>query len=119
MAISRSRRLSIIRLSVTPTALQPKPIAIVSDCFPQARQEAKQRSVFIAMRGKIPASSMSVNSGKKIAIGGSMTEITHAVPRSPPSISAPDRIGGMCSTSAAYARLSHSFINRCDSHSDG
>src|SRR5690554_6093765 len=36
IAISLSRAESIIRQEVTPTALQPKPIHIVRDCFPWA-----------------------------------------------------------------------------------
>ncbi|CCY17455.1 resolvase domain protein [Eubacterium sp. CAG:786] len=36
IAMSRSRLLSIMRQPTIPAALQPKPIAIVSACFPQA-----------------------------------------------------------------------------------
>ncbi len=34
MAISRSRGESITRVAITPAALQPNPMAIVSDCLP-------------------------------------------------------------------------------------
>ena len=37
IAIRRSRGLSIIRAPLTPTALQPNPIHIVSACFPQVQ----------------------------------------------------------------------------------
>ena len=38
MAISLSRGESMMRQPVTPVALQPKPIIMVSACLPQARQ---------------------------------------------------------------------------------
>ena len=38
IASSRSRRESMMRQPVTPAALQPKPIAIVRHCLPQAPQ---------------------------------------------------------------------------------
>ena len=70
IAISRSRGESIIRHPVTPQALQPNPIAIVIDCFPQALQQRKQRSRLNAILGRYPASSRIVKSGKNIAIAG-------------------------------------------------
>ena len=36
IAISRSRGLSMIRVAITPAALHPKPIIMLSDCFPWA-----------------------------------------------------------------------------------
>ncbi|CDC73490.1 resolvase domain protein [Candidatus Colimorpha enterica] len=51
-ASSRSRFESIIRQPVTPTALQPKPMHIVSACFPQAEQPAKPRSRLYAILGR-------------------------------------------------------------------
>ena len=36
MAIRRSRGESMIRHPTTPAALQPNPISVVKDCFPQA-----------------------------------------------------------------------------------
>ena len=57
---------SIILQPVTPQALQPTPMHIVSACFPHEPQAAKHRSVLKAMRGRNPASSSSENSGKNI-----------------------------------------------------
>jgi hypothetical protein len=81
IAISRSRGLSIIRVAVIPAALQPKPIIIVSACFPCAPALRNRLSRLKATRGKYPKSSRKVNSGKKMAIGGSMTLTTQAVER--------------------------------------
>ena len=61
---------------ITPTALQPRPMHMVSACFPQPPQQRIQWSIIKAIRGRYPISSNSVNRGKKIAIGGSITEIT-------------------------------------------
>ncbi len=41
MAIMRSRGLSMMRQPTTPAALQPRPMHIVSACFPQAWQRLK------------------------------------------------------------------------------
>src|SRR5690554_796153 len=78
MAISLSRAESIIRQAVTPTALQPKPIHMVRDCFPWAPAFLKNLSRLKATLGKKPRSSKKVKSGKKMAIGGNMTETTQA-----------------------------------------
>jgi hypothetical protein len=53
-----------------------------------------------ATRGRYPKSSSSVNSGKKIAIGGNMTATTQAVARYVPSINNPSSHQGMCSHAA-------------------
>ena len=87
MAISRSLGESIIRQPVIPAALQPSPIAIVRACFPQAFALLKYLSRLNAARGRYPTSSRSVNNGKKIAIGGSMTDVTQLSTRYTPSIS--------------------------------
>ena len=87
MAMMRSLGESMILHPVTPTALQPKPIHIVRACFPQAQHFLKQRSRLKATRGRYPKSSRSVKSGKKIAIGGSITETTQARTRYIPKIS--------------------------------
>ena len=78
IAISRSRGDSIIRHPITPHALHPKPMHIVKDCFPWEQAFLKNLSILNAIRGKYPKSSNRVNSGKKMAIGGSMTDTTHA-----------------------------------------
>ena len=78
MAMSRSLGESMIRQPVTPTALQPKPMAMVRHCLPQARHFWKARSMLKAARGRYPRSSSRVNRGKKMAMGGSMTETTQA-----------------------------------------
>ena len=55
-----------------------KPIAMVSACFPHAPECLKYLSSVKAILGRYPTSSKMVNSGKNIAIGGSITETTHA-----------------------------------------
>jgi hypothetical protein len=52
MAISRSLGESIILHPVTPAALQPKPMHMVSACFPQAEQLWKHRSRLKATLGR-------------------------------------------------------------------
>ena len=76
MAINRSRGESMMRQPMIAAALQPKPMAMVKACFPQAEHFLNCRSRLKATRGKYPASSRSVKRGKKIAIGGSITAIT-------------------------------------------
>ena len=62
---------------VTPAALQPKPIHIVIACFPLQQHFLKNPSILKAILGKYPKSSIKVNNGKNIAIGGSITAIIH------------------------------------------
>src|SRR5690554_5048352 len=81
MAINFSRGLLMMRVATTPAALHPKPIVMVSACLPWAPDFFKTWSRLNATRGKYPKSSSSVNNGKKMAIGGSMTDTTHAVAR--------------------------------------
>lgn len=76
MAIIRSLGESIILAPTTPTALQPNPMHMVRACFPQAWHFLNCLSKLNAILGKYPKSSNNVNSGKKIAIGGSITETT-------------------------------------------
>ncbi len=78
MASSRSLGESMMRQPMTPAALQPNPMHMVSACLPQAQHRLNGLSRLYAMRGRYPASSSRVNSGKKIAIGGSITETTQA-----------------------------------------
>ena len=78
IAIKRSRGESIILQPTIPAALQPNPIHIVSACLPQAEHRLNDLSKLYATRGKYPASSSNVNKGKNIAIGGSITDTTHA-----------------------------------------
>ena len=68
----------IILQPITPQALQPYPIHIVRDCFPWAPHFLNTLSMLNAILGRYPKSSKRVNKGKNIAIGGSITEITHA-----------------------------------------
>lgn len=70
IAISRSRGESMMRQPMTPAALHPKPIQIVSACFPQACAFLKWWSRLKATRGRYPKSSKRVNNGKKIAMAG-------------------------------------------------
>lgn len=62
---------------------------MVKACFPQARHFLKYLSRLNAIRGKYPKSSNNVNKGKNIAMGGSMTEMTHANVRYIPSTKTP------------------------------
>ena len=89
MAISRSRGLSMIRVATTPAALQPNPIMVVMACLPWAPAFLKSQSRLKATRGRYPKSSSNVKSGKKMAMGGSITLTTQAVARYMPSISRP------------------------------
>ena len=77
IAISLSLLESIILAPITPTALQPKFIIMVRACLPQEAHFLNILSRLKATLGKYPKSSKSVNSGKNIAIGGSITETTH------------------------------------------
>ena len=77
IAISLSLLDAIILQPVTPAALQPNPIHIVKACFPEEPHFLKHLSKLKAIRGKYPRSSKSVNSGKNIAIGGSITLVIH------------------------------------------
>ena len=67
---------SIILDDVTPMALHPNPISVVNDCLPWALALRKKLSILNATRGRYPKSSSMVKSGKKIAIGGSITDTT-------------------------------------------
>ncbi len=51
---------------------------IVSACFPWADALRKKLSRLNATLGRYPKSSSNVNRGKNIAIGGSITDMTHA-----------------------------------------
>ena len=88
IAASLSFSSGMMRQPTTPAALQPKPMEIVSACLPHAPQQRKQRSRLKAARGRKPRSSSSVKSGKKIAIGGSMTATTQPTVRNIPASSA-------------------------------
>lgn len=74
IAISRSLGESIILQPTQPAALQPNPIHIVIICLPVQQHFLKKPSILKAILGKYPRSSKKVKSGKKIAIGGSITE---------------------------------------------
>ena len=76
MAMSRSRGLSMMRQPITPQALQPRPMHMVRLCRPCAPAFLKWWSRLKATRGRYPASSNRVNRGKKMAMGGSITETT-------------------------------------------
>ena len=78
VAISLSRGESIILHAITPAALHPKPIHMVNACFPCAHALLKKLSKLNATLGRYPKSSNSVKSGKNIAIGGNITDITQA-----------------------------------------
>ena len=89
VATNRSLGESMMRQDVTPAALQPNPIHIVNACLPWAHAFLKKRSRLKAIRGRYPKSSKRVNMGKKIAIGGSITDITQANVRYTPKTRMP------------------------------
>ena len=72
-----------------------------------------------ATRGRYPASSSSVNSGKKIAIGGSITATTQASVRNIPSTSSPCSHGGACRNISIAENRPCAQPKKCASHSDG
>ena len=78
IAINLSRGESIILHPIIPQALQPNPMHMVSACLPCAWAFLKKLSKLKAILGKYPQSSINVKRGKNIAIGGSITETTHA-----------------------------------------
>ncbi len=84
IAINLSLGESIIRAPITPQALHPKPIHIVNACLPHALHFLKTLSKLNAILGSTPKSSNSVNSGKNIAIGGNITDITQVKTLYPP-----------------------------------
>ena len=67
---------------------------IVSACFPHPPDFLKHESKLKARRGRNPKSSKVVKRGKKINIGGNITEITHTVVWYIPSIINEMRMGG-------------------------
>lgn len=79
MAISFSFLSFIIRHPITPQALQPYPIHIVRACFPWVPHFLKVLSRLKAILGRYPESSSNENKGKKMAIGGSITDITQKI----------------------------------------
>ena len=74
IAINFSLGELIILHPTTPAALQPNPIHIVIICFPVQQHFLKKPSILNAILGRYPKSSKKVNKGKKIAIGGSITD---------------------------------------------
>ena len=119
IAIRRSRGLWMMRQPITPTALQPSPMHMQSACLPQARQRWKQRSRWKATRGRNPRSSSSVKSGKKIAMGGNMTDTTQLVTRYTPDTSASVSHWGAPSPRSQAKRRGSSPDSVSLSHADG
>jgi len=78
IAIILSRGESIILHPVTPAALHPKPMHMVSACFPWQHALLKKLSRLKAILGRYPKSSSRVKKGKNMAMGGSMTDTTQA-----------------------------------------
>ena len=58
---------------------------MVRHCFPQAWHFLKAQSILKAALGRYPKSSRRVNKGKKIAIGGSITDTIQATERYTPN----------------------------------
>ena len=117
--MSRSLGESIILHPVMPAALQPSPIAIVSACFPHALERLKYLSRFNAARGRYPTSSSRVNMGKNIAIGGSITEVTHVSTQYIPSISTLSSHFGADNDISPFLSTSPSEPKASDSHCEG
>ena len=78
IAISLSLGESIILQPITPHALHPNPMHIERACFPWHFALLNNLSRLNAILGRKPESSSNVNRGKNIAIGGNITETTHA-----------------------------------------
>ena len=76
----------IILQPVTPTALHPSPIHIVSACLPVECILQKHLSRLKAILGRKPESSSNEKSGINNAIGGCITDTTHAVVSYMPSM---------------------------------
>ena len=112
IAIFLSLGESIILQPVTPTALQPMPIHIVRDCLPQLPHLQKGLSRLNAILGKKPQSSKSVNSGKNIAIGGSITEVIQHTTRTTPKQTKSQIILGTFILSIKLYKSSSPFANR-------
>src|SRR5699024_10911716 len=68
----------IILHPMIPAALHPSHIHMIRAWLPKAQHFLKYLAMVDAILGKYPKSPKSVNIGKKIAIGGSITEITQA-----------------------------------------
>ena len=119
IAISFSLAESIILHPVTPAALHPKPMHIVSACFPELPAFLKNLSKLNAILGKNPKSSNRVNNGKNIAIGGSITAIIHVKVLYTPSISMPLIHSGAEKKSNTYNIFSCSHSKNWDNNSDG
>ena len=112
IAISRSLGDVIIRHPITPAALQPNPMHIVRACFPQAEHFLKGLSRLNAILGKTPESSKNVNRGKKISIGGSITDITQPETLTIPKITGAYKTFGMLRYNADFKRNPSSFEKR-------
>ena len=110
---------SIILHPTTPAALQPNPIHMVSACFPHAQHFLKGLSRLYAILGRYPKSSKSVNSGKNIAIGGSITETIHAKVRYAPETSISDINFGTLSAQNRLKSLPSNDISSFDKIADG
>ena len=108
-----------MRQPITPTALQPRPMHIHNACLPHALHLWKHLSRLKATRGKKPKSSSRVNNGKKIAIGGSITEITHAATRYTPNTNAPVSHSGAPSPRIHPSSVGSNPISFSESHAEG
>ena len=106
IAINLSRGESMILQPTQPAALQPKPMHIVSACFPVVQAFLKKLSKLKAILGKYPKSSNKVNIGKNIAIGGSITAITQATVLYIPLINISVINLGTCNRLNKYSNLS-------------
>ena len=100
IAISLSRGELIILHPTTPAALQPNPMHMVIICFPVQQHFLKKPSILNAILGKYPKSSKKVKRGKKIAIGGSITETTQVRVWYTPEINISESQEGQCTNSA-------------------
>ena len=119
MAMSRSLGESMILHPTTPAALQPRPMAMVRHCCPQALHLWKAPSILKAARGRYPRSSSRVNRGKKMAMGGSMTDTIQATTRYTPKTAMSMNHWGRPMERAASASRGSREKNRSHSMEDG
>ena len=119
IAINLSLLELIILQPITPAALHPNPIHIVSACLPEEQHFLKHLSKLNAILGKYPKSSNKVNRGKNIASGGSITLIIHVTVLYIPSKSKESSQEGVLICTKIFFNHGSILANKLDKSSDG
>jgi len=115
IAINLSLGESIILAPTTPAALHPNPMHIVRACFPDVHAFLKKPSKLKAILGRYPKSSKIVNRGKNIAIGGSITAVTHPKVLNIPYIKTPISQSGLLKLSNKYTSFPSTKLKKIES----